>query len=499
MENRMDLDEIWKPRARVALDSARLDGCIVSAEIGRGAEALESGDEFYYFSEKIFLLNILKHLCIEMRESETHDIASSDVRQVARPDAGDAGAQRKFSLILKKLAQYCSAPEKRKICAIAGSESRWVARGSFAARCVELERDEVAQDPATWKFLLKCSRGGTSTLRAEFEMINEAVVGLLGTNALREIIPNFMYIYGVYEAPGTCDRNSTRLATTVATCARWNPTVAVFYSNFRASYVMVENIYKSVTLDRWIRRERKKQNFWSRLCKLIYQVVLALSVARDACDFVHNDLHAGNILVTELQQTTNIEYPLRDGRVARLEVNAIAHIIDFGMSHITAPISRAIAERIALWEKSSHGTPSEKRISTLIDFENLKVRTGTICEKIGVSPSSANSLHDIARFASSCLICMKDEKRERNKIKSWLLSPFFGDIPTDICLEVWTTKYSKTPPGLDIDLLEYFYRIQKTQPPSCEDIIKVEKARIPGNAKDDALEKETILEKKETC
>lgn len=126
-------------------------------------------------------------------------------------------------------------------------------------------------------------------------LAHEAVAGLYLTNPLRNIIPNFAYIFGgdservIYEAiTGACD-------------------IDAVWTGDRA-----------VGLD-------------TALMTLV-QVSMALHVAGERCDYGHNDLHPGNVLYKETPATT-IAYPCLDGTTVHLVgATHLAIIIDFGSS-----------------------------------------------------------------------------------------------------------------------------------------------------------------------
>ena len=92
-------------------------------------------------------------------------------------------------------------------------------------------------------------------------------------------------------------------------------------------------------------------------CELFMQIVFALKVANDECDFCHYDLHPKNILV---RKTDNgpfyIKYPV-NGRDFYIKSSNgdIATIIDYGTSYIKYPFNKETRE------EKSMGHPEDMR------------------------------------------------------------------------------------------------------------------------------------------
>ncbi len=79
------------------------------------------------------------------------------------------------------------------------------------------------------------------------------------------------------------------------------------------------------------------------LAGILYQIFLALKIANQQIDFVHNDLHTGNILISQLRFNTTV---IHNGKI--LAINApLVKIIDFGLGKSTqSPSSKKSATDI---------------------------------------------------------------------------------------------------------------------------------------------------------
>jgi len=144
------------------------------------------------------------------------------------------------------------------------------------------------------------------------EHINEAFVGLFGTNKLRKIIPNFSLVRSILfdkECP----------------IIRSNPRHVEIFNPKHCTYIMYEYIkgdtsfefIKSVNLD--------------MLKSIIKQIIFALYEANKLINFTHFDLHLGNIIIKELSNEITIYYPSSDEKIITKYVSVI---IDYGSSHI---------------------------------------------------------------------------------------------------------------------------------------------------------------------
>jgi serine/threonine protein kinase len=149
---------------------------------------------------------------------------------------------------------------------------------------------------------------------------HEAFVGLAGTNKLRKLIPNYAYIYGIFECSGI-PQNTKKGAEIKNYC---NPDAANV-----AAYVLYENV-PGPTLESNI-RTMSADDF----VNIYFQTLCALNVGNINIDFTHFDLHCGNIVLRKIEGGIHgIKYPTKDFGDIYLYTDTIATIIDLGSAHI---------------------------------------------------------------------------------------------------------------------------------------------------------------------
>lgn len=141
-------------------------------------------------------------------------------------------------------------------------------------------------------------------LKPSDEVTHEGLVGILGTNKMRALIPNFSYIYGNF---------------TIPKC----PVQKDVFSNDTCSVTIYERIIGKVFKD-FI----KSCNF-TEFINCILQVALSLLVASRNIDFTHYDLHTQNLIIKPLMEMINITYESYD-----LRTPFVATFIDYGSSYI---------------------------------------------------------------------------------------------------------------------------------------------------------------------
>lgn len=162
-------------------------------------------------------------------------------------------------------------------------------------------------------------------------LLHEAMVGLQGTNQLRQEVPNFAYIMGAFEgSPPIIDGNSKQVVTYCLKPS--NDPAAV-------TYVMYENIKPAVSLGKLIRTVTARQFL------MLYLQIVYATIAAQRIGFTHYDLHAGNVMVLAPKgappdSVFAIAYTTETGRTEYLITDTgVAVEIDYGFSHIERPQS----------------------------------------------------------------------------------------------------------------------------------------------------------------
>ena len=161
-------------------------------------------------------------------------------------------------------------------------------------------------------FILKTiSRSGDEDDKKS--LYHEWFIAQFGTNQLRKIVPNFSYIYGLFE----CGQPSYEIG-------------SYCEGTDIGPYLAYENVSPAISL----REASKKGLTPSEYANYYCQIVLALIYAAKV-KFTHNDLHDANMLLRELPEYYQIRYPDPHGKGnVYIKTKYIATIIDYGYSRI---------------------------------------------------------------------------------------------------------------------------------------------------------------------
>jgi hypothetical protein len=162
-------------------------------------------------------------------------------------------------------------------------------------------------------------------LNSNTDLLHELIVGLYGTNFLRQDIPNFAYIYGGFKCGSPFVDDHTKEVTTW--CLDNDNTV---------NYVLYENIKNSISLTDYVKVCTEIE-----FLDAILQSVLSLRHANNVIDYTHYDAHDENILIRKLNDASSgkqnnmfsIRYPTKRGD-RYINTDFIATFIDQGMAHI---------------------------------------------------------------------------------------------------------------------------------------------------------------------
>jgi hypothetical protein len=152
---------------------------------------------------------------------------------------------------------------------------------------------------------------------------HELIVGLYGTNKLRQYIPNFAYIYGGFKcSPPLIDPETKKVVT-------W-----CLNNENAVNYVLYENITPAITLAKYIETCSGKE-----FLNAYMQVLYALRTANKIIDYTHYDLHYENIYMrvpkTQNAETISFEVPYETERgVEYIITKNVPTITDYSYSHI---------------------------------------------------------------------------------------------------------------------------------------------------------------------
>lgn len=163
-------------------------------------------------------------------------------------------------------------------------------------------------------FIIKVARDP-----ADDSLVHELVVGLYGTNKLRQYIPNFAYVYGGFKcSPPLIDPNTKNVVT-------W-----CLHNTNSVNYVIYENIAPSMPVSEYLKM-CNGQDFLNVFMQILYSLRLGLRLI----DYTHYDLHYENVLIRDPRMggTFQIKYETERG-VEYIRTQIISTLIDYGHSHI---------------------------------------------------------------------------------------------------------------------------------------------------------------------
>jgi len=270
--------------------------------------------------------------------------------------------------------------------------------------------------------------------------LNETCIGLFATNQLRQFIPNFMYVYGSYLAPAISMKKTKNNLPE-------REDIVAFGSGSESRYIMVETISNAQSYHSWMHANKKD---YLGFQEILAQIVLSLAVARERCDFTHNDLHSGNILIRTLDAPVTLCYTMLSGQKIYLATRYIATIIDYGYAHACIPITLdEVTKIVAIKNRTPLNILMRARESEEGEYSYF-MNIGIWIPSLGVTPVASNPLADIARFMASSFKLGKDA------IEPWMRLLFGNRIPDQSEFEKWKDDASQVPPGITIDAREFF-------------------------------------------
>ena len=132
-----------------------------------------------------------------------------------------------------------------------------------------------------------------------------------------------------------------------------NETVRICDVNFKNNtkmhllyeYVRNPNTKRVVSLESYINRLRNlnnKEDMWSlerNIMNILVILMYSLQVAYDTVQFTHYDLHAGNILVVELDEPEKFEIKYKRGQKISIISNVIPYVIDYGKCFVNPELA----------------------------------------------------------------------------------------------------------------------------------------------------------------
>lgn len=165
------------------------------------------------------------------------------------------------------------------------------------------------------------------TAKGPDEITHEFFVGYV-LNELREEIPNFMFVYGMFRCSHPKDGYPA--------CPTPLTAEEASESN-KKNYLLMELVIPPTPYDRGYSFFHVCRNGNAAQFMMVYlQVLCSLAVAYRRFGFTHYDLHDGNVM---LQHTRNDEWVFIpytfEGLTCYIKTNMIVKIIDYGQSSVT--------------------------------------------------------------------------------------------------------------------------------------------------------------------
>lgn len=174
-------------------------------------------------------------------------------------------------------------------------------------------------------FILKAPRDPN-----EADLLHELFIGLYGTNRLRNILPNFAYLFGGFQCSAPIIQPKTQVVGNQV--IRRDEVNVVSYcediTTDTVPYVIYENISPAVSMAKYVQTCSGPQFMLAFI-----GIILALRRAWLSIGFVHNDLHTENVLIRNMGERMSIPYSTPWG-IRFITTDQIPTIIDFGRSRI---------------------------------------------------------------------------------------------------------------------------------------------------------------------
>ena len=155
------------------------------------------------------------------------------------------------------------------------------------------------------------------------DFLHEYQIGMIGTNKLRILCPNFCYTLAIYHNPNCVTEKVKRQQKQVS------------IKVCRTNRLVLEYI-PGITLKDYLKKimilPRNEVNIKAFL-KIFIQIVLSLEISQQSLFFTHHDLHYHNIMIMPNKSKNTFGYQIYD-EIYQLQCSNIPVIIDFGHASI---------------------------------------------------------------------------------------------------------------------------------------------------------------------
>jgi len=155
------------------------------------------------------------------------------------------------------------------------------------------------------------------------DFLHEYQIGMIGTNKLRILCPNFCYTLAIYHNPNCVTEKVIRQQKQISIkVCRTNRLVLEYISG-----VTFKDYLKKIMI-----LPRNEVNIKGFL-KIFIQIVLSLEISQQSLFFTHHDLHYNNIMIMPNKAKTSTKYQILD-QIYQFQSTNIPIIIDFGHASI---------------------------------------------------------------------------------------------------------------------------------------------------------------------
>lgn len=163
----------------------------------------------------------------------------------------------------------------------------------------------------------------------------------------------------------------------------------VYTHGYFDDFILTESV-KGITFSQYIKSEEFNMEDFTLV---LAQIALALYLAQEKCQFVHNDLTPWNIMIHTLDKPKNIKYEINNSSYT-VTTRIIPTIIDMGRSHV---VSR----------NEHYGNINMFSTSTIQDIITLLVTSISDILNFQLDKNSATTLITLANFLAPSGYCPK--------------------------------------------------------------------------------------------
>lgn len=198
------------------------------------------------------------------------------------------------------------------------------------------------------------------------DTLEEGMVGLLGLNSMRSIIPTFAWIYGFTKCNLPVFTKTGSKYEVVTACRDKVAYGEKNYIGMISEYIKGPTLYDYVKFEKPILQSSNVQEVGSKkLLSVLLTILYSLKYANEKIKYVHWDLHAYNVIMRELDTENSYIY-LPDVDEYLWVGKHLATIIDYGLSSFE--YNGVIISR---YEYPEYGINPELTTSPLNDFFKL--------------------------------------------------------------------------------------------------------------------------------